>query len=377
MRRFMGQTAESKELLEQVVEQYRRLVKSYPEDTSYQFNFGKALANMSTYFTDAEESETAGVLLQEATSVFDRLAMIHPQVVAYHTLRATTRKDSGIVQMELRRFVEAESLLKESLAIMHSAIEASPHDQRNRPEFANINLRLGTVYLRLSNLALATKHLDIGIAEYERLFRTLPGELFVRTGLSECLERKGCLLTRQSRFDEALDSFARGRAILDGVTAELPDNPVVRSLFVVNHVSTADTLELVQRYDEALQFRRTALQLADEPLHNRRRLELATTLARSGDLEQAKMVLAESAEPDHPDEWVVRARTHAVLAAGLAAIPAAVDEHQRHAVLALKQAQSGGLDLAASEFPLTHPDWSILHDLDEFQSLIRLGPERR
>jgi tetratricopeptide (TPR) repeat protein len=369
MRRFMGQIAESKELLKQVVEQYRQLVHGNPEDASYQFNFGKALANMSTYFTADSELNDALVWLHEATAVFDRLAMIHPQVAEYHALRATTRKDAGLVHLELRRFAEAESLFQESLTIMQKASEASPHDQRNRPGFANINMHLGTIYLHLGDLPRAQRHIETAVVEYEQLYQDMPGELYVRTGLSECLERKGCLLTRQGRSDNALESFARGREILDDVLAELPDNPDLKTQFVANHVSTADTLELMSRFSEALQFRRKALELEADSRHNRRHLEFATTLARSGDLKQAKTVLAETSEPDHPDEWVIRARAHAVLAAGLAASEASASEHQQHALWALQQAQSRGLDLATAEYPLSHPDWSILHDLEEFQAL--------
>ena len=355
MQRHMGQVAESQALLEEALQVYRGLVEDDPADPAYQLNLGKALANWSTYSSMSGEFETSLDRLREATDVFDRLALVHPQAVIYHVLRASTRKEAGMLLTELQRFADAETMLMESREIVESTLEINPEDQRHRDLQHEISFQLGRVYFRLRNDDRALRFLDEAIASYTQSGHR---DLQSRATLANCLEVKARVLTRQGRPEEALAVLKRGRALLDELRLELPESNDVRKQLVANFVATADALELQERYAEALQRRQEVVQLEEEGIRNRRILEHATTLARTGDVDQAESMLAAAAAPTHPDEWLILARAHAVVAAQLNPATDSFREHRQKARQALQQAETEGLKWSESEYPPTHQDWS-------------------
>ncbi len=359
MQRFQGRLEESRALLAEATDIYRELVSKHPEDQSYQLNLGKALANLSTYSSMSGDFETSLALLGEATIAFDQLAAIHPQVMNYQALRASTRKEAGMLQSHLRRYAEAQRLLLESLHIMEPVLQASPEDRRHRDLRNQICLQLGANYSRTGDDTVALRFLDLAIADHEEQLPTRR-DFQSRSEWAECLWQKAQLLMRQGMSNESLEILTRARAILDELSSQIPDSPDVHRQVMANLVATADALELEERFDEALTYRDQVVQREKDGLHNRRRLERATTLARSGDTLPAKAAIDVAEEPSHPDEWIILARAHAVLAAASSIDPTLRQEHAQKARAALQQAETLGLKWSESEYPPSHRDWTSL-----------------
>ncbi len=362
MQRFQGQIPASRKLLEETVTIYRQLTAEYPEDISYQMNLGKALANLSTYSSMSGDFERSLEVLDEATDAFDRLASIHPQVINYQALRSSTRKEAGMLLTELRRYSEAELLFAESLEIVENILVTNPQDRRNRGLRNQICLQLGRTYFRQGNAEAALPYLDKAISDYEDAEQFNRRDLQDMAELAACLKQKANILMRQEKPAEALQDLARSRSILENLRTQLPASADLRRQWIANVTATADALEMQERFEEALAYRDEVLQLEEGHLQNRRRLERATTLARSGKIGLAEAAIAEAAEPTHPDEWVVLARAHAVLAAAVPTNVELRERHQQEALVALRTAASMGLSWAESEYPPSHADWSTLPD---------------
>ncbi len=234
MLRQLGQTGESRELLAEAVEVLRQLVDRHPEELVYAQDLGKALANLSTYATAENDFDAALAQIREATIIFDRLALIHPQVVMYDALRASTRNEAGKLLWTLERYDEAEQELITSLSLFDSVCAESPNERQFRSEVARVRGGLAALYNKTGEFESALTECSRAEQILRELLQAVPDNLSAKMELAICLNRKGLAYCGLGYPGAALATLADSRVAAETVRQKLPGNKSATEVLMEN-----------------------------------------------------------------------------------------------------------------------------------------------
>src|SRR5262249_16444535 len=115
-----------KELLEQVVPLYEKLITRHADKAGVQAECGDAYVRLAFITREVEALARAGRLFEQSAAVFAALAERHPSVSDYPRRLAEVRIDLGETYHKLDRHSDAEATLQQSLSGWRQLIEDHP-----------------------------------------------------------------------------------------------------------------------------------------------------------------------------------------------------------------------------------------------------------
>lgn len=179
-----GDSQAGEQLLSEVVQSLRQLVDDHPDQLGFQMDLGKALANFGLAQSNLGRYDEVLTSYQEATQVFDRLATIHPQVVMYQALRASTRRSSAHVLNNMDRLPESAELADEAINILQEVLSRSPGNAGIEQELVLTRVLLGRVWRARGDSEKARQYLTSAIESLEAEFGQNPGNLYAGQNLA-------------------------------------------------------------------------------------------------------------------------------------------------------------------------------------------------
>lgn len=227
----LGEPERALQLLLETATRLKELVGRYPDQLTWQMDLGKALANLSLAQSGMNRMEEAFESLGEATRVFDRLALIHPQVVLYQALRCSTRRNAALILTRLDRWPECESLALETLETLKSIQGEAAGHPGVRQEVALTHSLLGRVFQTAGKPELARYHLLVAVQELEQDYARNPGNLVSSQNLAESLQQ---LALVEEDPSTAINHLDRGRSIIRALLESRPNNTELSVMLQVN-----------------------------------------------------------------------------------------------------------------------------------------------
>lgn len=220
----IGDSQASELLLTDVAETLRKLIDEYPDQLGFQMDLGKALANLSLAQGNLGRPDDQLKSLQEATRVFDRLATVHPQVVLYQALRASTRRSAGLVLSNLSRMTECATLADEAIDILQGVVHKAPGNAGIHQELTLAQCLLGRVWLNLGDTVKARGFLTSAIESLEPAFEQNSGDLYAGQNLAEAYQQLALASEESSDAAEYLD---RAQRVVEKLIEKWPNNGVL------------------------------------------------------------------------------------------------------------------------------------------------------
>jgi len=205
----LGDSQSSERLLSEVAQSLQQLIDENPDQLGFQMDLGKALANLGLAQGNLGRPEDQLASFQEATKVFDRLAAIHPQVVVYQALRASTRRSSALVLNNFSRIPECAALAQEAIDILQELVHKAPGNAGIQQELVLTQSLLGRVWRSLGDVDKAREFLTLAVESLSRGFEQNPGDLYAGQNLAEAYQQLALVADDPSEAAGYLDQAQR------------------------------------------------------------------------------------------------------------------------------------------------------------------------
>lgn len=221
IRLSVGDSRSGEALLTDVAHSLRQLIDQHPDQLGFQMDLGKALANLGVAQGNLGRSEEQLASFQEATRVFDRLATIHPQVVNYQALRASTRRTAALVLNNLSRMDECAALATEAIEILQALVSKAPENAGIQQELVLTQVLLGRVWRTCGDTKKARDYLLTASASLSRGFEQNPGNLYAGQNLAEAYQQLALIAEDPT---EAADYLDRAQVVVEKLLEKWPGN---------------------------------------------------------------------------------------------------------------------------------------------------------
>ncbi len=217
-----GESELASQLLTHSTNSLRQVIAQNPDHLGFQMDLGKALANLALAQGNLGRHDDQLASFQEATQVFDRLAAIHPQVVMYQALRASTRRSTALLLNNMDRAAECTALAGEAIDILQEVVDHSPGNAAIMQELALTQSLLGRVWRTLGDSEKAREYLSLAIESLSRGFEKNPGDLYAGQSLAEAYQQLALVTENPA---EAAEHLARAQQIAETLLKKWPGNP--------------------------------------------------------------------------------------------------------------------------------------------------------
>jgi tetratricopeptide (TPR) repeat protein len=127
-------------------------------------------------------------------------------------------------------------------------------------------IRLGRAYMNALNFPEAEKYLKRGIAVAAEAIERSPGNMQLITAMAVTEKMYGMLLTRQGRFDEAIETFGHAVERAESLESADSSNITLRAETANIRCLRASTLDAVRRHEEAVEDYEYAISVYEEKI---------------------------------------------------------------------------------------------------------------
>jgi tetratricopeptide (TPR) repeat protein/serine/threonine protein kinase len=317
---------------------------------------GRLLANLKK--PEQAEREYRAVI-----AIYQQLAADHPTIPDYRGYLAGSHYYLGNLLRTQGKRDQAESEFRASVDVHKKLVADFPAVPKYRAALAESHGVLGLL-LRISRKwDKAEPELRMAIEQHQHLVLTVPRVPSYAIGLGGAYCNLGTLHGQRRRLKDALACFDRAVATLSPLVRKGPDEALARQFLDNSLLCRAQTLDLLERYEEAARDWASALNLV--PMNEKTDIHwrLMKSRALAGQLEAALKDAAQLAQSDSKDVVYDCACVYA-----LAHAKSKDDKHAARAVRLLRQAVAKGFRNVA--FMKTTATLDSLREREDFKKLL-------
>ena len=276
----MGKDDEAASVLSHAVEMQQTLVDEFPDINEYRYSlasvrqtYSERLRNLGRAGAEAE--------LRLALENYERVAKNNPSVLYHRAGLAKCLKDLGSQLADSGNHVEAEQLLRRSVAAMQSLVTEFPSAPEFRATLADSHQILGYLLRDLLSRTLEAEFEYRKATEIrERLVADFPDVPGHRIGLSVSYFTLGYILSAQRKFVEARAEYLKALAIDEEMLASsptVPDRKISLAWTFSNlgqlDLDTGNAAKSIAWLDKSIQLGRDVFESQPQSVDARRLLE--------------------------------------------------------------------------------------------------------
>jgi tetratricopeptide (TPR) repeat protein len=206
-----------------------QLAKESPEQRHIQAALAQSHRHMSRVLRKTGRQQEAEKTLRRALELQKDLVARHPDMLDYQYQVLVLEGSIGLVYVESRRYVEAESALRAALALGRE-LDRKTQLTREQPELHYQYLQgsiegmtaLGHVLRATKRPEDAEKVYDEAFAMMDKLLAVNPSRPWNRSLHANLLEGRGHALLALGRREQGIDAFRKAVAIDEKLAADFP-----------------------------------------------------------------------------------------------------------------------------------------------------------
>ncbi len=212
-------------MLSTSVEFFQQFVREEAEDPEYQFEQGRAYRRLGQLLHVLGHSQQAEEALQQALTVFGRLAAADPQNVEYRRFLALSHNAVGAMYDQSGRTALAEREFEQARDGYAQVVKDHPDEPHHRAALAKCSQVLGLLYARTGRSDQAEQAFLQALAEQQRLTAAHPRTILYQQGLAGTHTELGHLYRRTGPADRAEPFYQKARAINQRLADAHPEDP--------------------------------------------------------------------------------------------------------------------------------------------------------
>lgn len=237
-----------------------KLLAELPEVPEHLESLGSCHFNFASFLLKQGRPE-AGVHFQRALPLFQKLTTDFPTVSKYRVGNAAIRQLYGNLLSDQGKYLEAEPLLRASLALTESLATEFPSMPDYQSKLASNLQAFGWFQFdKLAKPAESQEHFRKGISTLEKLVAENPTIPEYRVNLSHCHFTFGFILTQQAKIPEAEEHLRMAIQIEEALASDFPLIPNYSVDLGASYCKLAELmhnhgrpLESLEWYDKAIE----------------------------------------------------------------------------------------------------------------------------
>jgi serine/threonine protein kinase/tetratricopeptide (TPR) repeat protein len=269
-----------KQLVAAAVPFYEEFVKQEQDDPELEYDRAKVFGRLGMIRQEMGEIKEAMASYEQAQALFRRLAESYPDIRKYRWNFARSYHSIGTLFLEMRRFDEAEKVLRPGVEQQKALVKDFPAEAVFLSDLVNGYNNLAYALYESGRPKEGEQVLRDALRSSRELVAKFPRVAEHRQGLSTCLHNLANVLGMSGRQREAADLFRESVKVLKSLADESPGNPEYRQELARSQHNLGDLLRDTGRPKDAEPFFREAVKLFGElaekfPRVPRYRYELA------------------------------------------------------------------------------------------------------
>jgi eukaryotic-like serine/threonine-protein kinase len=261
IQRLLGHRVEAEHALRQSVSMCEELIAAYPERPIYLDDLASCLQSLGVLNRRHGDHHAAESAYVRALDVLDYLIAEFADNPMHRWRYAQIQSNVGLLQIDARRFVEAERTLRDSLSTRRQVPANFPSISRRQLGDASTHLALGTAFRATGRYEDAESECRQSITLHESLLDEAEHSE-VRAGLAVSLNNLGNVLSDTGRLDEAASSLRQAIEYFERLAAQFPYTPAYRLEVARGKQNLAATVERLEQFDETRQLLSDAVRIA-------------------------------------------------------------------------------------------------------------------
>jgi tetratricopeptide (TPR) repeat protein len=185
---------------------------------------GNCENNRGVLLTSLNRLDEAEQSIQHALTIREQLAAEFPAVASYRTEIGGALNGLAVIARRRHNLEAGKRLLEQAIVHQKAAIQIDPHNRKARTSLAGHHTNLGVVLMELGQLKESVAANAKARAVFDGLLADFPSDPDLRSGVAGCFINLGNL-HRHGRSAEAVKAYREAVTVLDKLAAEFPAVP--------------------------------------------------------------------------------------------------------------------------------------------------------
>lgn len=287
LQRELGDADKARTICRQAESLMKKLCEENPKHVSFRDQLASIESDLGGMLLEAGQLDEATNTLMSSLTIRTDLLEKYPSRLGFRGTAARTESNLAIALARNKKIADAEIHFKRAIELKTPEAEAFANQPHHQQQLAQYLSNYGTLLQDLKKPAEAEATQRKALAIHESLVKMEPARLDYQFALAGSEVNFGLLLVGNDKPAESIKWFDRGIDRLNEIRKKLPRHPAVLEFLANGHGAKGTALEKLSRFKEAVDFCRSAVEVAPPARRKVFQTQLGRALALAGEPAQA------------------------------------------------------------------------------------------
>jgi tetratricopeptide (TPR) repeat protein len=264
----MGNLEDAKQKCEKALEIRQKLLKTDPENVSYQSDVSMTLNNLSLMLWTMGRLEESKQRSEEALEMKEKLLQKDPENVSYQSGVSSTLSNLGLLLKNMGRLEESKQKYEKALEMKEKLLQTDPENKSYQSDVSMTLNNLGLLLKNMGHLEESKQRYEKALEMKEKLLQTDPENVSYQTYVSSTLNNLGLLLSDMGLLEESKQRYEKALEMREKLLQTYPQNFEYQSDFAETLNGFGTLLKNEGEMEEAIKKHEQALKIQDKLLES-------------------------------------------------------------------------------------------------------------